>query len=231
MKAALSFIFRRKPPSSPVQASAVPVIATALASPTNLLSRESSGRKGKRNIDTATVFNQFEQLKRFQNAQNSNPSSPVAEKPKEIRNSPSLSLLLFVAILSAVIASVTVLVYSSVFMHKPIVLVASRGIYGDSNIVYQVATLPLVKQTTRSTGSFQLDVTVAQQNTPRYKQIPMRSARGNAQYAKLSEDTGVAKRIVVSRWIGLFTKATANIASVVRKELTLTEEDVVGPLI
>jgi len=94
---------------------AVPVAATAFASPVPLLARDASGRNVKKVVDTSTVFNQFEQLKKFQHI-NSTPDKAYEEKiPSSKRQSTKVPwlLLIVVAIVSSITASVVVLTYTT----------------------------------------------------------------------------------------------------------------------
>lgn len=100
---------------------AVPVVATAFASPVPLLGRDASGRNVKKVVDTSTVFNQFEQLKKFQHI-NSTPDKVFEEKIPSIsskRQSAKVPwlLLIVVAIVSSITASVVILTYTS--LHVP----------------------------------------------------------------------------------------------------------------
>eukprot|EP01032_Pedospumella_encystans_P019418 gene19418-22076_t len=112
-------------PTTP-KATPVPAIATAVASPVSLLARETSGRNIRKIVDTNTVYNQFEQLKRFQH---SNSPSDVSYQEKldkslftpektQTKSAPKAKLpvaLLLVAIVSAITASVIVLLYTHLY--------------------------------------------------------------------------------------------------------------------
>lgn len=112
-------------PTTP-KATPVPAIATAVASPVSLLARETSGRNIRKIVDTNTVYNQFEQLKRFQH---SNSPSDVSYQEKldkplftpekaQKKSAPRAKLpvaLLLVAIVSAITASVIVLLYTHLY--------------------------------------------------------------------------------------------------------------------
>jgi len=115
-------------PTTP-KATPVQVVATAVASSVSLLARETSGRNIRKIVDTNTVYNQFEQLKRFQH---SNSPSDICYKDKldkpfiitpektQKQSSPRAKLpvaLLLVAIVSAITASVIVLLYTHLYVN------------------------------------------------------------------------------------------------------------------
>ena len=115
----LSFLRKRVIGSSSKGKSQIPVLATAVATPLPILSREVNGRNVKKGIDTSIVYNQFEQLRKFQhlnNLSNSSISADHVKRPKKETNSfPQLQLLVLVALISAVTASIVVLMYSTLF--------------------------------------------------------------------------------------------------------------------
>lgn len=115
-------------PSTP-KATLVPVVATAVASPVSLLARETSGRNIRKIVDTNTVYNQFEQLKKFQHI--NSPSDIIyqeksdksyitpekAQKKSHVNGNAKLPVgLLLVALVSAVTASVVVLLYTHLYV-------------------------------------------------------------------------------------------------------------------
>lgn len=223
MKSMLSFLWRKKYSGVAVQARAVPVVATAVGSPANLLARKGSGRKVRTTIETSTVFNQFEQLKRFQNAQNLSPGSPVADKIKETKPFPKIPLLVLVAILSAVTASIVVLVYATLFIQKPIVVVSSSGLGGSDHMQYQVAALPSVRPQAIKTGNFQLGVFVA--NLTDDNKLSRQRPRQHRKKVIASLAATLDMKIKDVKWRRNIAEAAAHVVGAVKKELSITHDD------
>lgn len=211
MKSIVSFLWKKRSSKAPVEASAVPVIATAVSSPTNLLARESSGRKVKKLVDTSTVFNQFEQLKRFQNA---NSYSPNIVKNKQPKSYTKIPLLFLVAILSAITASVVVLLCSVFFNQKTIVITPNK-LEATKQFQYQIGSANFAP---RIPGSFQLDVIVAPHRFKRMESL------GALKHKVLQDGSKPRKDI---KW----RQKIAKVAGRVKKELSLTEDDLLQPTI
>lgn len=117
---------KRKIFGTPSTPKPIPVV-TAIASPISPLARETNGRHVRKVVDTNTVYNQFEQLKRFQHI---NSPSDVFYQDKQDRSyiTPEKRhkvsstkanfpvMLVFVAVVSALTASVVVLLYIHLYV-------------------------------------------------------------------------------------------------------------------
>jgi ribosome assembly protein YihI (activator of Der GTPase) len=122
----LPFLKRKKDPSSPERAKdAPPVFATpvretetVIASPSQLLSIERGGKRLPRQMNTATVFNQFEEMKRHQGLQRSHEDATPARPRKP---SPVPLSISYVIILSALTATIAALTFFHIFGGRPLV--------------------------------------------------------------------------------------------------------------
>jgi len=139
------------PERSPdVMVIATPVQNPMLASPSKLLLSRENRRGGKRLVNTATVYNQFEEMKRSQSVQGyqetgSNPTSPNPNRPK-----PRLTIA-YVIILSAVTATLAAFACLHLFFGgqrlvydvHPRGMWTERALRGPNTRIQNLPNLPL----------------------------------------------------------------------------------------